>query len=73
MTHPLSLVALRLRNEAFDAIETFAFQNFDKLRARRLLVNLSSDVMNVAIANRITVQILLQAPFMIIFAVALSD
>ena len=64
--------ALRLRKDAFDAIQTFSFENFDRFRTGRLLVNLSSDVLNVANATQFALLIILQAPFMIIIAVTLA-
>lgn len=63
--------ALRLREDAFDSVQAYSLQNHDKFRTGRLLVNLSSDVLNVANAFQFTVIVLLQAPFMIIIAVVL--
>ncbi len=65
-------IAFRLRKDAFDAVQTYSFQNFDRFRTGRLLVNLSSDVLNVATATQFAVMIVLQAPFLIVIAVALA-
>lgn len=65
-------VALRLRNDAFDSVQRYSFENFDRFRTGRILVNLSSDVLNVANATQFALMIFLQAPFMIVIAVVLA-
>lgn len=61
-----------IRTYVYNKIQTFSFENFDRLRTGNLLVRLNTDVQYVSNAIMYAVLLLLYAPFMFIVAFILA-
>ena len=64
--------AKNLRQGLFYNIQNFSFTNIDKFSTSSLVTRLTTDVTNVQMAFQMIIRILVRAPIMLIFALAMS-
>ena len=64
--------AKNLRQGMFYNIQNFSFTNIDKFSTSSLVTRLTTDVTNVQMAFQMIIRILVRAPIMLIFALAMS-
>lgn len=64
--------AKNLRNDLFDKIQSFSFDNVDKFSSSSLVTRLTTDVANVQMAFMMCIRTAIRSPFMFIFAIIMS-
>ena len=64
--------ARNLRQDIFDRIQTFSFQNIDKFSSTSLVTRLTTDVMNVRMSFMMIIRTAIRAPLMLIFAIVMA-
>ncbi len=64
--------ARNLRNDLFDIIQDFSFDNVDRFSSSSLVTRLTTDVANVQMAFMMCIRTAIRAPFMFIFSVVMS-
>ncbi len=64
--------ARNLRQDVFDKIQTFSFENIDKFSSTSLVTRLTTDVNNVQMAYMMVIRIAVRAPLMLIFAIVMA-
>ena len=64
--------AKNLRQDVFDKIQTFSFENIDKFSSTSLVTRLTTDVNNVQMAYMMVIRIAVRAPLMLIFAIVMA-
>ncbi len=64
--------AKNLRQGMFYNIQNFSFTNIDKFSTSSLVTRLTTDITNVQMAFQMIIRILVRAPIMLIFALAMS-
>lgn len=65
-------LAKNLRQDMFDRIQTFAFEDIDHFSAASLVTRMTTDVSNVQMAYSMLVRAAFRAPLMIIFSVVMA-
>ncbi len=64
--------AKNLRQDAFDKVQSYAFQNIDKFFSSSLVTRLTTDVTNVQMAFMMCIRIAVRAPLMLIFSIIMA-
>ena len=64
--------ARNLRQDIFDRIQTFSFENIDRFSATSLVTRLTTDVQNVRMSYMMIIRIAVRAPLMLIFAIVMA-
>ncbi len=64
--------ARNLRNDVFDKIQTFSFQNIDKFSSTSLVTRLTTDVNNVQMSYMMIIRTAIRAPLMLIFSIIMA-
>ena len=64
--------ARNLRNDIFDKIQSFAFQNIDKFSSSSLVTRLTTDVNNVQMSYMMIIRVAIRAPLMLIFSIIMA-
>lgn len=64
--------ARNLRNDIFDQVQGFSFQNIDKFSSTSLVTRLTTDVNNVQMSYMMIIRIAIRAPLMLIFSVIMA-
>lgn len=64
--------ARNLRNDLFDRIQDFSFDNVDKFSSSSLVTRLTTDVANVQMSFMMCIRTAIRAPFMFIFSIIMS-
>jgi ATP-binding cassette subfamily B protein len=64
--------ARNLRQDIFDRIQTFSFENIDKFSSTSLVTRLTTDVMNVRMSFMMIIRTAIRAPLMLIFAIVMA-
>ncbi len=65
-------LAKNLRQDIFDRVQTFAFQDIDKFSEASLVTRMTTDVTNVQMAYAMLIRAAFRAPLMIIFSVIMA-
>lgn len=61
-----------LRQDIYENIQTFAFDNIDKYSSSSLITRLTTDITNIQMAFQMVLKTIIRAPFMIAFAFAMA-
>ena len=64
--------ARNLRQDVFDRIQTFSFENIDKFSSTSLVTRLTTDVHNVQMSYMMIIRTAVRAPLMLIFAIVMA-
>ena len=64
--------ARNLRNDVFDKIQAFSFQNVDKFSATSLVTRLTTDVNNIQMSYMMIIRIAIRAPLVLIFSIIMA-
>ena len=64
--------ARNLRNDIFDKIQSFAFQNIDKFSSTSLVTRLTTDVNNVQMSYMMIIRTAIRAPLMLVFSIIMA-
>ncbi len=64
--------ARNLRNDVFDKIQAFSFQNVDKFSATSLVTRLTTDVNNIQMSYMMIIRIAIRAPLVLIFSIVMA-
>ncbi len=64
--------AKNLRNDLFDKVQTFSFENIDKFSSSSLVTRLTTDVANVQMAFMMLIRIAIRAPLLLIFSIVMA-
>ena len=64
--------AKNLRNDIFDRIQSYSFQNIDKFSSASLVTRLTTDVQNVQMSFMMIIRTAVRSPLMLIFAVIMA-
>ncbi len=64
--------ARNLRNDIFDRIQAFSFQNVDKFSATSLVTRLTTDVNNIQMSYMMIIRTAIRAPLMLIFSIIMA-
>ena len=64
--------AKNLRNDMFDRIQEYSFQNIDKFSSSSLVTRLTTDVNNIQISYMMIIRIAVRSPLMLIFSVIMA-
>ena len=64
--------ARNLRQDVFDRIQTFSFENIDKFSSTSLVTRLTTDVNNVQMSYMMIIRTAIRAPLMLVFAIAMA-
>ena len=64
--------AKNLRRDAFDKVQTYAFENIDKFSSSSLVTRLTTDVTNVQMAYMMVIRTAVRAPLMLIFSIVMA-
>lgn len=67
-----AVVGRNLREDLFRKIQSFSFQNIDKISRGSLIVRLTEDIQNIEAAYITLIRMILRAPGMLIFAVVFA-
>ncbi len=61
-----------LRNDIFEKIQTYSFENIDKFSSSSLVTRLTTDVSNVQMAFMMLIRVAIRAPLMFIFSIIMA-
>ena len=61
-----------LRNDVFDKIQAFSFENVDKFSATSLVTRLTTDVNNIQMSYMMIIRTAIRAPLMLIFSIIMA-
>ncbi|MBE6620997.1 MAG: ABC transporter ATP-binding protein [Ruminococcaceae bacterium] len=61
-----------LRQDVFDRIQTFSFENIDKFSSTSLVTRLTTDIHNVQMSYMMIIRTAIRAPLMLIFAIVMA-
>ncbi len=61
-----------LRNDIFDKIQTYSFENIDKFSSSSLVTRITTDVHNVQMAYMMIIRIAIRSPLMLIFSIVMA-
>ncbi len=61
-----------LRQDVFDRIQTFAFENIDKFSSTSLVTRLTTDIHNVQMSYMMIIRTAVRAPLMLVFAIIMA-
>ena len=61
-----------LRQDVFDRIQTFSFENIDKFSSTSLVTRLTTDVNNIQMSYMMIIRTAVRAPLMLIFAIIMA-
>jgi len=64
--------ARNLRNDLFDSVQDYSFENIDKFSSASLVTRLTTDVTNVQMAFMMLIRIAIRSPLMLIFSVIMA-
>ncbi|MCQ2425610.1 MAG: ABC transporter ATP-binding protein/permease [Lachnospiraceae bacterium] len=64
--------AKNLRDDLFDKVQTYSFENIDKFSSSSLVTRLTTDVANVQMAFMMLIRIAVRAPLMLIFSIVMA-
>ncbi len=64
--------ARNLRNDVFDKIQAFSFQNVDKFSATSLVTRLTTDINNIQMSYMMIIRIAIRAPLVLIFSIVMA-
>ena len=64
--------ARNLRQDVFDRIQTFSFENIDKFSSTSLVTRLTTDVHNVQMSYMMIIRTAIRAPLMLIFCIVMA-
>ena len=64
--------AKNLRNDVFDRIQSYSFQNIDKFSSSSLVTRLTTDISNVQMSFMMVIRTAVRAPLMLVFAVVMA-
>ena len=64
--------AKNLRRDVFQKIQTFSFENMDKVSSASLVTRMTTDINNVQMAYMMLIRIAVRAPLMLIFSVIMA-
>ncbi len=64
--------ARNLRQDVFDRIQTFSFENIDKFSSTSLVTRLTTDVNNVQMSYMMIIRTAIRAPLMLVFAIVMA-
>ena len=64
--------AKNLRDDLFDKVQTYSFENIDKFSSSSLVTRLTTDVANVQMAFMMLIRIAVRAPLMLIFSIIMA-
>ena len=64
--------ARNLRQDIFERIQTFSFENIDKFSSTSLVTRLTTDVQNVRMSYMMIIRTAIRAPLMLIFAIVMA-
>lgn len=64
--------AKNLRNDIFDKIQAFSFENVDKFSATSLVTRLTTDVNNIQISYMMIIRTAIRAPLVLIFSIIMA-
>lgn len=62
-----------LRQDIFENIQVFSFQNIDKYSSSSLITRLTTDITNIQMAFQMVLKTIVRAPFMVIFAFIMAS
>ncbi len=65
--------ARNLRQDVFDRIQTFSFENIDKFSSTSLVTRLTTDVHNVQMSYMMIIRTAVRAPLMLVFAIVMAS
>ena len=65
-------LSTNLRQDIYENIQTFAFDNIDKYSSSSLITRLTTDITNIQMAFQMVLKTIIRAPFMIAFAFAMA-
>lgn len=65
-------LSTNLRQDIYENIQTFAFDNIDKYSSSSLITRLTTDITNIQMAFQMILKTIIRAPFMIAFAFAMA-
>ena len=61
-----------LRQDVFDRIQTFSFENIDKFSSASLVTRLTTDIHNVQMSYMMIIRTAVRAPLMLVFAIIMA-
>ncbi|MGX7200344.1 ABC transporter ATP-binding protein [Enterococcus nangangensis] len=61
-----------LRQDIFENIQSFSFENIDRFQTSSLITRLTTDITNIQFAYQMVMKTIVRAPFMIIFAFTMA-
>ncbi len=64
--------ARNLRNDVFDKIQAFSFQNVDKFSSTSLVTRLTTDINNIQMSYMMIIRIAVRAPLMLVFSIVMA-
>ena len=64
--------ARNLRQDVFDRIQTFSFENIDKFSSTSLVTRLTTDVNNVQMSYMMIIRLAVRAPLMFVFCIVMA-
>lgn len=64
--------AKNLRNDLFDRIQGYSFENIDKFSSSSLVTRLTTDVNNVQMAFMMTIRTAVRSPLMLVFSIIMA-
>ena len=62
-----------IRQDVYENIQTFAFDNIDKYSSSSLITRLTTDITNIQMAFQMILKTIIRAPFMIVFAFTMAS
>lgn len=62
-----------IRQDVYENIQTFAFDNIDKYSSSSLITRLTTDIANIQMAFQMILKTIIRAPFMIVFAFIMAS
>lgn len=62
-----------IRQDIYENIQTFAFDNIDKYASSSLITRLTTDISNIQMAFQMILKTMIRAPFMIVFAFIMAS
>ena len=65
-------LSTNLRQDIYENIQTFAFDNIDKYSSSSLITRLTTDITNIQMAFQMVLKTIIRAPFMIAFTFAMA-
>lgn len=66
-------LSTNLRQDIYENIQTFAFDNIDKYSSSSLITRLTTDITNIQMAFQMVLKTIIRSPFMIAFAFAMAS